>query len=449
MSALLLGAAGAFALALLFFVLLVPARLRRGILVAVSVMILFLATSENVPENVRDVAQAAAAAGFIGSMFGRSATRPRPAVFVLLLFFFGISFVVTAISFPEADNLAIRISVVGLLGALAVMRFTAFDLRVLLHGLVALALLEFVFGLVELLVTHEPALWGYKIYADGSVFDNPNKLLGQSLVRVQGTTGHPIPYGVVMVLGVVALVAQWRVYAPVFRYLALAACLTGLLLSGSRGVFIALALALVYLLLTSRSTHRATRILSVALIGALALVLFWSDLVEVASVFFDSGSYTNRSGALSSVPLLLDRPALESFFGSGIGSQLTLYARGLLPQNGFLVVDNQLVTTLGTAGLVGLTLLVAVIVVGFRSAPRAAKAMILIFAAMLFSFDFLVWSSMATLFVMVLAMPRAAGEVVVDPVDPAGSAAPPETIPTSAPAVAPSANRSPLASSRA
>lgn len=446
MSPLLIAAIGGTALGALLFVILVPARFRRGILVALAVAILFLASSDNVPGNIRDLSNVAAAASFVASMFGSSPTRPRLAVVVLLVLFVGVSLVVTAISFPAADNLAIQISVISVLAALSVMRFTALDLRVLLHGLVAFALIEFALGMVELLITHEPALWGYKVYANGSIFDNPNKLLGESLVRVQGTTGHPIPYGVVMVTGAVAVIAQWRVYGPVFRFLALGACLAGLLFSGSRGVFIALAISFAYLLLTSRSTHRATRILSVLLLGALALILFWNDLVDVASVFFDSGSYTNRSGALASIPLLLDRPPLETLFGSGIGSQFELYARGLLPQNGFLIVDNQVVTTLGTAGLVGVALLFVLIVVGFLRAPRVARAIILICMAMLFSFDFLVWSSMTALFVIALALPRSAGAEaddssrteVTEAADFPGQ-----------PAITPRAKRLPLASTRA
>ncbi|WP_286345201.1 hypothetical protein [Frondihabitans sucicola] len=97
-------------------------------------------------------------------------------------------------------------------------------------------------------------------------------------------------------------------------------------------------------------------------------------------------------------------------WGSGGDTEPQLFAQGLLFQNGFDVVDNQLVTTLATQGVIGLVLLVSLFIVGFRTTGRLSRSVLLVMVVMLFSFDYLRFTSMLGLLFGFLALaPATAG----------------------------------------
>lgn len=390
----------------LVVVVFVPAASRRGVTLGLVLVALFGATSDSVPNSVSQAVQIVCAVllviALVGAGRGSTSVRPSIAILVCLVV---TTLVVTVLNFPAGDLLAIRLALLAVLSALVASRFSRDDLAALLHIVIALAVVEVGLGILEVAVTHQPIPWGYKTYADGSVFDNPNPLLGRSVARVQGTTGHPIPFAVVMALGLAALAGVWRSHGTVYRLFVLAACSAGLLLSGSRSVFLAVAIAGVYLLVTSEQGGRTLRIVVASFAIAIAAILFAAEVADAVTELVGSGSYTNRSGALQSVPALLGRPPLETLFGNGIGNQLELYGRGLLPQDGFFVVDNQLVSSLGSTGVVGAVLTILLFVVGFRRAGRPARAFVLILAVMVFSFDYFVWVSLFTTLAAMVAMP--------------------------------------------
>lgn len=393
---------------LVVLAVLVPREARRGVIVGLVMIALFGATSDSVPNSVSQLVQIFCAAllvvALVGAPRGAAAVRPTKMIFFVFL---ALSLLVTALNFPAADLLALRLTALAALTALVVSRFSSRDLRATMYCLIALAVIEVALGLGELLVTQTPIPWGYKVYADGSVFDNPNPLLGRTVARVQGSTGHPIPYAVVMTIGLAALAAVWRSRGVVFRVVVAVSCVLGLVLSGSRSAFVALAVAGVYLLLTSREGSRPLRIVLASFGALLGAIFFFADVADAIGELVGSGSFTNRSGALRSIPALLGRPTAEAIFGNGIGNQIELYQRGLLPQDGFFVVDNQLVTTLAATGVVGVVLMILVFVVGFRRAGRTARPFLLILAVMVFSFDYFVWVSLFTVLALALAIPPA------------------------------------------
>lgn len=402
-------AAGAVGLLLLFTV--VPDDGRLGVSLAVAIALLFIGSMRNAPEGIRDIVLISATALVVVTALLTPRPQHRRAGPILsLLAFFSVYVLVTLAQVPEARSLVLRISIVSLAFAFAATRCRARDLRVLLGGLIVLALVESVLGVAEFFVTGTPIPWGHRLNADGSYFDDTNKILGGGNMRVQGTTEHPIPYAVVLVMGALALSARWSSLVAPVRLGAAGLMGLGLVLSGTRSALVALALGLVFLIFTSDRSTRALRIVTTILASLVAVFAFFPVISGALHTLIDSGSYENRASAIASVPGLLGQSARFVLFGHGAGSEPSLYLVGLLPQNGFENIDNQLVTSLATTGLVGVGLLVTVFLTGFRSAGRAARALILAMATMLFSFDYVAWSSMSALLAVVICLPRLGAE---------------------------------------
>ncbi|ROQ39932.1 hypothetical protein EDF46_1567 [Frondihabitans sp. PhB188] len=412
MTMLLVAALGLAALlAGLALTTIVPRDARLGVTLALGVGLLFGATSRNVPETIRDgTLVVATVAVLIAALLSPRPLHSRRAPFGVLAAFFTVMVVTTLAMNPEAQNLVVRISVVSIAFAFAAGRLERRGLAVLLDGLSLLAVIEAVLGAIEFFVTGEPIPWGRRVAEDGSFFDDTNKLLGGSSLRVQGTTEHPIPYAVVLLVGALALGVRWAAHASLLRVAAVALIGLGLVLSGTRSAIVALALGGAYLVLSSEASTRVLRVTVVALGGLVGAAVFLPVIADAVSTLLSSGSYENRAGALESVPRLLGQDFAHVLLGNGAGSEPGLYANGLLPQTGFQNVDNQLVTSLATTGVLGAGLLIAAFLTGFASAARPGRVLILALATMLFSFDYLAWSSMAALMAVAICLPRHDGE---------------------------------------
>lgn len=381
--------------------------IRLGVAMAVGVAVLFVGTSRSAPTTVQDASLVAAGALVIGVALV-SPRRASGVVTPLLLLgaFFAVMVAVTLTQVPEARLLVLRISLIGLAFGFAASRLRVRDIGVVLDGLVLLAVGEALLGAVEFFVTGTPIPWGRRIADDGTFFDDSNKLLGGETIRAQGTTEHPIPYSVVVGVGLVALGARWTRHAAALRIVIVGVLGLGLVLSGTRSTLLAIGVGLAYLVFSSDAASRALRVTAVVLGGVVGAIAFFPTLVGAVGTLMASGSYENRAGALESVPRLLGQSLRKVLLGNGVGSELGLYADGLLPQTGFLNLDNQLVTSLATTGLLGVGLLIAVFVVAFVRAPRAGRALIIVMATMLFSFDYLAWNNMTALMALVLCLPR-------------------------------------------
>jgi hypothetical protein len=388
--------AGAVAAALVALVggLLLPADRRRGAALVVAFAVLISTTSGSAPEIVRHVAVAAVAGVSVAALVSpRSWTVGRPRATMATIAFFAFSIVCVLVLAPSTIVLMAELAAIGVAISWLVSTSSRRDVTVFVRGLVALGLVQVVVGVVELTVTHRPFPFGYKVLATGRSFVSDNKILPGGLVRVEGTLGHPIPYAVFLAVCLVLVLVTRRAFPVWFPSVAVAVLSTGILLSGSRSVVAAVLLAVTYVLMTSEARTRATKIVLTGLAAVAGTAALASEIVEAVGTLVASGSYENRMGAVRSVPGLLARPALEAVVGSGFGSEAELYARGLLPQEGFTVVDNQLVTTLATFGLAGVASLVAALVIGFVHASRVGRAVLVVMIVTLFSFDYLVWFS--------------------------------------------------------
>ena len=378
--------------------LLLPSDLRRGVALVAAVAVLVSASSPSAPESVRT----AAVVGVVVLLAGAAASPrswfvPPPRATVATGALFVVLVVLVLLRAPSTIVLMAELAAVGLLVSWTIATASARDLLLLVRGLVVLGVGQALLGIVELTVLHRPVPWGYKVRADGSVFAGPNRILPGDLTRVEGTLGHPIPYAVFLAVCLVVLLAHPRLLpSPVV--LALTSLLVvGVLLSGSRSVVAALVAALTHLLVTSAQSRRLLNVITSAVASVVVVWLLEGEIADGFVTLINSGSWENRVGALASVPGLLGRPPLEALLGSGFGSEPELYARGLLPQGGFTVIDNQLVSTLAAFGVVGVLALVAALVVGFARAARVGRALLLVMAVVLFSFDWFVWFSMAAL----------------------------------------------------
>lgn len=391
--------------------LLVPADRRRGVALVVAFGLLTAAGSLTVPADVRGAAVAVAAGVAAAALLSPRdwpVERARASTWTLAWFAWAVGCVV-AIA-PSTIVFMAQLAVVGLTLSWAVATSSRADVRVFLRGLVGIGVAQVVLGVVELTVTRRPVPWGHKVLATGRSFVSDNKVLPGDLMRVEGSVGHPIPYAVLLaVCLVVVVVAERGVFSSAARWAVVPVLSTGILLSGSRSVLTAVLLALGYVVLTTDLSHRAVKIVSSVSVVVVAGVLLASEVVSAVAVLVASGSYENRVGALRAVPGLVARPPTESLVGSGFGSEPELYARGLLPQEGFTVVDNQLVTTLATFGLIGLVLVVGVFVVGLTRTSRTGTAVTIVMATVLFSFDYLVWFSMSGLAFAFCALARTDG----------------------------------------
>jgi hypothetical protein len=247
-----------------------------------------------------------------------------------------------------------------------------------------------------------PAPWGLLGEA-GSVFGH-NELLTAVGGRTTGTMAHPIPFGTLMAVAA-ALAATARRLRPVARLVLTTACASGVLLSGSRSAAVVLLAGLLAGLLWPGATRTGAAGRVVVLLGA-GVALLASDVSAHPALtsLEGTGSLTHRLGALEAVGRLLGRPLPETLLGSGEGSLGTLYADGLLQQDGFYAVDNQLVTTFALSGLVGVLCLVAAVVVGLFRGDRSTRAGALAVVLMFASFDTLLWTSTAVLFAVLLAL---------------------------------------------
>jgi hypothetical protein len=248
-----------------------------------------------------------------------------------------------------------------------------------------------------------PAPWGY-LGQHGAVF-GVNELLPLLDGRVTGTMAHPIPFGMLMATAsALALFALPR-GGWGGRLLMSGAFAGGVLLSGSRSAALVLLLSLLAGVFWPGVSRRGVPTRLAVLAGAVA-GLFLVDVADLTAVssLSGSGSLSHRLQALDAARRLLGRPADEVFLGSGAGSLRSLFAGGLLQQDGFFAVDNQVVTTFAVAGVIGVAGLLAGAGAGLIRGDRATRPAALVVVLMFFSFDVLEWTAPALLLAVLLGL---------------------------------------------
>ena len=375
--------------------------------------------------------QAALAAGAVvpaACLLGRGRLRPPPGA-GLLAALLGVLLVSTATAPDQGGLIRLLVTAVAALPPLWLTgaldregaRTAALVVVVLAAGQAALAV-------VEPWVVPEH-LWGpAQTRSDGSPAPLLNELLRNGLERSQGTTGHPLP------LGMLLLVALGLVLRPLRGLGGRASpLLVGLLLAGLVAAGARTALALALLLVVLAGGARTTVLRWYAAVLALAAAAAGAALLAPAAVqqTGESGSFLHRAGALAALgPLALEQPMSAVLGGNGFASVRRISSQGLLQTDGLVAVDNQLVSLFVQGGLVGVVLLLGLCAVAALRCARPWRPALAGALAMLLVFDVLTWPSATALVVLLLGV-ALRGEELTAPAPPAPPAPPSPPVPSS------------------
>jgi glycosyltransferase involved in cell wall biosynthesis len=392
----------------------------RGIALASTLAVATLAVNTNVPREARSIGLAFMVLFLIVGFVAPRQNFRRHKIRLLVFAWFGLFLLATSIANPDGATALLHLSVLATMTVIVGSKMGPQDREAFVAGLVFLGAAHSLLSVGEFL-GQEPWLWGYGKTPDGTDFILANPFLGGDFPRAQSTMGHPIPAATLVAASLLTLLHFRRSYRPVMFGALLFILAVGILLTGTRSVVVGIALALAfYYLVSSESKFKAVRRLTATVIVAtfLAVILGASTLVEQ---LVGSGSYTNRAGALESVPMLFAREPGAVIWGSGFGSEASLFREGFFQQNGFNIVDNQLVTTLGTAGVLGLLGLCAIFIYSFSTAGIYGRTALIFMTVMLFSFDYLRWHATAVLLFAIMGMSSSMKPKHRDPVLEAGN----------------------------
>ncbi len=295
--------------------------------------------------------------------------------------------------------------------------------------LLALAVVQALLAVVEPWV-YPAHLWApAQLGSQGQVVALSNEVLG-SLERSQGTLGHPLPLGMLLVVALAVTTRYLGDARPRTRHLLQGVLLLGIVFAGARSSLVMAVVVLV--LLSGRLTPaRTLGAMLAGTVGAAVLVATSWDTSGRVGQIAESGSWQHRVGALQSLDrLLLWQDTAAVVLGNGYGSTARVMSAGLLQNDGFAAVDNQFVLLLSQGGLLALGALCTLLALGLlRGSPQALPALLCV-AATLMVFDVLLWPGASVVLGTVLGLalgapvpPAAAGTASgPHPAPPAGGA---------------------------
>lgn len=399
----LLIAAAVGALAITALAIVAPPHRVRAFALVGAVGLVVVVAQNSAPSTVRNGAFALGIAVLIVAEL-RSSRRGRGSTILLagIAAWWGLIVLVAALTqsysvFP----LTVQVAFIVIM-AWSISRATSADLSWLVTSIVVIAAAQSVLGVAEAFGGIEP-LWGYR---GGLQRENPFQT---DLVRAQGTMGHPIVFGYLQGLAVVLAWANPFRMRQWVRLPLLAIVVFGVVLSGTRSAALAAAVAIVAHVVLRIEAFLLLRGIFLLLAAAVLVAVLDFGLTQLVLDTIDSGSWVHRLGSLEAVPALLDRSGWELWWGSGYGSERDLFADGYIVLTyGLPVVDNFFVYLLGTTGLVGLGLMLAILVFAFVRGQRYVKAAVVYVTGMFFSFDTTVWFSSGVLLFVVIALAASA-----------------------------------------
>lgn len=375
----------------------------RGAVLVSTLAVASLAINTNVPRGASSLG-----INFITAFLIIGLVTPRQNIWrhkvrSFVFAWFAIFLLTTSLANPDGVNALLQFSLLAMMVVMIASKMGPQDRSVFVGGLVLLGAVHSLLSIREY-AGQQPWLWGYGKTLAGADLILPNPFFGSIVPRAQSTMGHPIAAATLVAASLLTLLLHRKSFRPIFFGALFFILLTGVLLTGTRSVVLGIGLALAfYYLVSSESRYKAVKyVTTAAIVGAfLTLDLGVSKLV---GELVDSGSYTNRAGALESVPMLFTRAPEEVFWGSGFGSEARLFSEGFFQQNGFNIVDNQMVTTLATGGVIGLSGLCAIYVYAFVTASAYVRTTLIFMATMLFSFDYFRWHAIFLLFFVFIGM---------------------------------------------
>jgi hypothetical protein len=264
------------------------------------------------------------------------------------------------------------------------------------RGVIAIAVIEAVLAVIESVTGTGPLLGA----AISVTVENP--FLG-GIQRAQGTLGHPLVLSFLL-LAALGMLLMRNAERTRLRWPSVLILFAGVVATGSTSSVIAALLLLGIWFLYRAGV--ASRVFAFLVAAVVALVVLGDGIIE--RTFGDElgeREIGHRLNSILAIPnLIFRRGTLDSIFGSGIGSAKELFISGVFKNDGFYTIDNQFVTALSAAGLIGFVFLVAFFVLLFFRASATYKPLIVAFIFMTVSFDFLFWSAATTVFFIVCAL---------------------------------------------
>ncbi|TQJ30871.1 hypothetical protein [Microbacterium sp. SLBN-146] len=396
---LLVVAAAVATLALVALAILAPTDRARALALVGSVVLVVSVAQNSAPSMLRNGAYVLGIAVLVLAEL-RSSRRARGSapLVAAIAGWWGLVLLVVALTQSYNVSALLLQAAFVLTMVWSISRATSIDLSWLVTSVLVLAAAQTVLGVAEVFGGVEP-VWGYR---GGLERENPFQT---DLVRAQGTMGHPIVLGYLEGLAVVLAWANPFRLRQAVRLPLLGAAVVGVVLSGTRSAVLVAAIAITAHIVLRLDAFRLLRGLFLLLAAAVLVAVLDFGLTQLALDTIDSGSWVHRLGSLQAVPNLLGREGWELWWGSGYGSERELFSRGYIVLTyGLPVVDNFFVYLLGTTGIVGLALTLAILVFAFLRGQRYIKAAVIYVTGMFFSFDTTVWFSSGVLMFVVLAI---------------------------------------------
>lgn len=355
-----------------------------------------------VPDNAAPSAlfTASVAIGLFVLLLTVSARSAVPnSVHLLTLLYFTTLVATLASSSFDALPGAVRMAALVVLLGWTAARFGPRDRLVFERTVIGLACGEAALAVLQR-VTGGFQVWGW--LGDpgrASVIDNP--LWGGS-GRATGTLGHAIPLatllGLALVLALVSkAVSRWQPRLAVIGLLT-----AGLAATGSRSAVIVLAAVILYLVFVSRGTRRPVTetFAALAVLGCGLLIDVRS--LEIFTSLSGSISLQHRTSSWDTLgALFTEQPLLNILVGNGWAGVAGITDRGLMRSELIGAIDNNVVTVVAVAGVVGLGFLIALMTRAYIHGDSATRASLLFLAGMFLSFDVLLWASAMSLVVVV------------------------------------------------
>ncbi|WP_345752737.1 hypothetical protein [Microbacterium rhizophilus] len=334
----------------------------------------------------------------IGASVALFALRPaHPRGMWLLIAYFGVLLLSTLLHPAVAEIGAwVTVALPALAVVVVMVSASPGEVTTIARFIIGLSTAEAAYAVLEMLRI-APRLWGNSV-------SYPHQIL-PGLVRGEGTLGQPLMLALLLLLALTLTLGKSGPRGA--RRVAIAAVLiAGLVATGSRSALI----VAVAVILFSIGGKLWTRI-AVGMFSALTLVVYLAAsgffTGSIVQNFLTGDSVSHRSGALEAIPKLLGQTPGEVLLGSGHGSTARLFGQGLLQSGSFYAIDNQLVSTLATGGVVALALLVIAIVHGFRIGAGSRIPLVAVVVLFL-TFDVLAWPAGAALFSFAMGLALAA-----------------------------------------
>lgn len=266
----------------------------------------------------------------------------------------------------------------------------------ILVGIVGIAALQAVLAVAEASFGLGPALGReITISVHNPYFPDIN--------RSQGTLDHPLVLGFVLLVGFGVVLAgftgPWRKGLPLGLLL-----VCGIVATGSTSVTFA-AVLMFCIWAVSQSGPLGRTLLALALLAGAGFASSTGVGARILGGDFEELAIDHRLNSILAVENLIQaRTVFHSLFGNGLHSAPELFAQNIFRNDGFLAIDNQFVSALAEAGVVGLVLFVVFMALFLlrTTAPYRPLAISLFF--MTISFDFLAWLASASMFFMIVAI---------------------------------------------